>query len=56
MRKGKIQMSPPSDAVASSAEHPRLSELPAWRTRTIAVLVTLAEGPFAIPVSASGRQ
>lgn len=39
----------------AASEHPRLETLPAWPTRTIAVLGTLNHGPYAIPVSAPLR-
>jgi hypothetical protein len=37
------------------SEHPRLETLPDWPGRTIAVLSTLDDGPYAIPVSAPQR-
>jgi hypothetical protein len=36
-------------------EHPELEALPEWPARTIAVLVTVDHGPYAIPVSAPLR-
>jgi hypothetical protein len=36
-------------------EHPQLDALPEWPSRTIAVLATIEQGPFAIPVSAPLR-
>jgi hypothetical protein len=36
-------------------EHPRLEALPEWPTRTVAVLATVDQGPYAIPVSAPLR-
>jgi hypothetical protein len=36
-------------------EHPELEELPEWPTRTIAVLATVDDGPYSIPVSAPVR-
>jgi Pyridoxamine 5'-phosphate oxidase len=36
-------------------EHPQLNALPDWPTRTIAVLATVDQTPFAIPVSAPLR-
>jgi hypothetical protein len=36
-------------------EHPELDLLPEWPTRTIAVLSTVDDGPYAIPVSAPLR-
>jgi len=35
--------------------HPRLDALPEWPVKTIAVLSTLDDGPYAIPVSAPLR-
>jgi Pyridoxamine 5'-phosphate oxidase len=39
----------------SQEGHPRLDALPEWPTRTIALLATIDEGPFAIPISAPLR-
>jgi hypothetical protein len=36
-------------------EHPELEALPEWPIRTIAVLATVDQGPYAIPVSAPLR-
>jgi Pyridoxamine 5'-phosphate oxidase len=36
-------------------EHPELDVLPEWPARTIAVLATVDDGPYAIPVSAPLR-
>jgi len=41
--------------VRGAREHPRLATLPEWPTRTIGVLSTVEEGPYAIPVSAPQR-
>ncbi len=41
--------------VTPQAEHPKLDALPEWPSRTIAVLATIEQGPFAIPVSAPLR-
>jgi hypothetical protein len=38
-----------------TTEHPKLETLPEWPTRTIAVLATVHDGPYAIPVSAPLR-
>jgi Pyridoxamine 5'-phosphate oxidase len=41
--------------VAQHTQHPQLAALPEWPARTIAVLATINEGPFAIPISAPVR-
>jgi hypothetical protein len=41
--------------MSAAREHPRLEALPRWPTRTIAVLATVDQGPYAIPVSAPLR-
>jgi hypothetical protein len=43
-------------ATTPTGEHPRLSQLPEWPSKSIAVLATVEEGPFAIPVSAPQRR
>lgn len=40
----------------TSTEHPQLARLPEWPSRSIAILVTVGQGPFAIPISAPQRR
>jgi hypothetical protein len=40
---------------AQHIEHPQLAALPEWPARTVAVLATMNEDPFAIPISAPVR-
>ena len=44
-----------STATPARLEHPTLDALPKWPLRTIAVLATVDERPYAIPVSAPLR-
>ena len=41
--------------MSSPRVHPELATLPDWPVRTIAVLSTVDDGPFAIPISAPVR-
>jgi hypothetical protein len=45
-------------ALGSTAltKHPQLARLPEWPLRSIAILVTVGEGPFGIPISAPQRR
>jgi hypothetical protein len=45
-------------ALGSTAltKHPQLARLPEWPLRSIAILVTVGQGPFAIPISAPQRR
>jgi hypothetical protein len=40
----------------TSTQHPQLARLPEWPSRSIAILVTVGQGPFAIPISAPQRR
>jgi len=45
----------PARDMPSSHEHVQLAQLPDWPTRTIAILSTLDQVPYAIPISAPLR-
>jgi hypothetical protein len=41
--------------IRTHGQHPQLEALPEWPTRSIGMLATIEEGPFAIPISAPLR-
>ena len=52
---GQVFSAPIETDAAPQHEHPRLTKLPHWPNETIAVLCTVDEAPYAIPVTAPVR-